>query len=102
MIGNVLFDVDNCREDAQNCPAGQTCMTCTGTAQAFLKGDASDEEVGAEITNYLQSPTFLTDSGLESIASSFAASEAYNLEDVPDVATMSDAGSRGDPHCKYF
>jgi len=101
LFGNVLFDVENCVEDAQNCPGDATCVTCTGTAEAFLRGDAPDEDVGTVISDYLQSPTFLTDSGLDQIASSFTATDAQHL-DLPDVpglnTTQSEAGSRGDPH----
>ena len=100
VIGNVLFDVDNCIEDTPG------VYTCTGTAQAFLKGDASDEAIGQVISDYLHNPTFLTDSGLGQIASSFAASDARRIPDLPDLPDVanpqSDAGSRGDPHCKSF
>jgi len=117
IFGNVLFDVASCVETTQDCPADVTCMDCSGKVDVYLKGEASDDDVGTVISNYLHDPTFLSDSGLDQVASSYSATDAQHLDlpDVPDVPDfsdlpevpdgitsspqpLSDPGSKGDPH----
>lgn len=121
IVGNVNWDL-KCREIAP-CFMPRTCFSCTVTGEVFLKGPAPQKDVVEKFRGLIESPTFLKDSGLGGLANKFqpdfsktiiartsvgnqAGNKARGNEPgnegggKPVGAPSSNAGSRGDPHCK--